>query len=178
MRGCVSRLVLLILLKPPSSSQTLPGVPGLSDAEIDNTIQGALRRAASAHQASGTSGSSGLPSLRCLGSARREHALKRSFKNAMLALQALGIEARRNTFSDKIFLNNAPNSTALPGDHVGPLTDNAVNLVRKLIQDNIGFDPGKEHLLDAIKSIAEEARYNPVEEWLCCAPLGWRPPAA
>jgi predicted P-loop ATPase len=47
------------------------------------------------------------------------------------------------------------------------LTDNAVNLARKLIQDMFGFDPGKEHLLDAIKSIAEEERYNPVDERLC-----------
>lgn len=139
---------------------------GLSDAEVERTIRAALHRATSAHQASGTSGSSRLAFTGLPWERNREHALKRSFKNAMLALKALGIEARRNTFSDKIFLNNAPNTTALPGDHVGPLTDNAVNLMRKLIQDDIGFDPGKEHLIDAIKSIAEERRYNPVDDWL------------
>jgi hypothetical protein len=140
---------------------------GLSDDEIDNTIRGALSRAA----ANPTSGFNALRSMAlAFGTLPWErtatHNLKRSFKNAMLAVQNLGIEARRNTFSDKVYLSNARNVTTLPVDHVGPLTDNAVNLVRKFIQDSIGFDPGREHLLDAIKSIAEEARYNPVEEWL------------
>jgi hypothetical protein len=140
---------------------------GLSDHEIDATIQGALRRAAATRlQEFGTLGSSALPLAAQPWERTQGHRLKRSFKNAMLAMEALGIEARRNTFSDKILLNNAPNSTALPSDHLGPLTDNAVNLARKLIQDMFGFDPGKEHLLDAIKSIAEEERYNPVDEWL------------
>ena len=134
---------------------------GLSDREIDDTIHCALQRAT----ASG-------PTLAAPAWERTQgHSLKRSFKNAMLAVQALGIEAKRNTFSDKIFLNNAPNSTALPGDHVGPLTDHAVNLVRKLIQDFFAFDAGKEHLLDGIKSIAEVERYDPVDEYLCS--LAW-----
>jgi hypothetical protein len=145
---------------------------GLSDHEIDATIQGALRRAsASGPQGFGMLGSGALALAAQPWERTQGRSLKRSFKNAMLAMQGLGIEARRNTFSDKIFLNNAPNSTMLPGDHIGPLTDNAANLLRKLIQDNIGFDTGKEHLLDAIKSIAEEARYNPVDESLCA--LRW-----
>jgi len=90
---------------------------------------------------------------------------RKTYKNAMLSLQALGIQAQRNTFSDKTILDNTIGSTWLPADHVGPLTDNAVNLIRKIIQDQVGYDPGKEMLHDAIKSLAEEARYNPIEEW-------------
>jgi hypothetical protein len=139
---------------------------GLADDEIENTIQGAFRRAAATGQAGGAIRPSMLASAALPWERTTTHSLKRSFKNGMLALQTLGVEARRNTFSDKIILSNTSNLTPLPADHVGTLTDNAVNLLRKVIQDTVGFDPGREHLLDAIKSIAEEARYNPVEEWL------------
>jgi hypothetical protein len=34
------------------------------------------------------------------------------------------------------------------------------------VQDVIGFDPGKEYLLEAIKALAEETRHDPVKDWL------------
>ena len=54
----------------------------------------------------------------------------------------------------------------LPPDYIGPLSDNAVSWIRKAVQNSLGFDPGKDLLIDAIRSLAEEARYDPVHEWL------------
>jgi hypothetical protein len=128
----------------------------LGNNDIENTIRAALRIGVGDRQLLNNA----LPWERT-----GNGSLKKSFKNAMISLQALQIQAQRNTFGDKIFLSNMKSSTRLPADHVGPLTDNAVNLIRKMIQDEVRYDPGKEMLLDAIKSLAEEARYNPIEDW-------------
>ena len=91
---------------------------------------------------------------------------KRSYKNALLAIRELGIEAKRDTFGDKILLSNCLGSTILPDDHVGPVADNVLSLIRKTILDRFGFDAGKEYIFDAIKALAEERRFDPVQLWL------------
>jgi predicted P-loop ATPase len=97
--------------------------------------------------------------------------VKRTFKNAVIALTELGIDARRNTFSDKIILSNSAGKSVLSDEHQGLLSDNALSLIRHRIQDQLGFDPGKDHLIDGIKAMAEDARFNPVDKWL--GSLGW-----
>jgi hypothetical protein len=128
---------------------------GLAPEEIEKTIDGALQRVAY---------------LKC-GAApnfdrTKTGTIKGCFKNAMAALRELGIVARRNTFSDKIVLSNATGSSILAPEHEGLLSDNALTLIRTRIQQNFGFDSGKDHLLDGIKAIAEEARFDPVNDYL------------
>ena len=180
-------LVAELQQKHPADSETLQRVDDLLDqfsteARVDEIAQGAVQALRCAawrseladRQAMENSAMSFFTASYQSNSAlgwipwerTAKNVIKRSFQNAMLAVKALGIEARRNTFSDRIFLDNAPNSTALRADHVGPLTDNAVNLLRKTIQDAYGFDAGRECLIDAIKALAEDASYNPVHEWL------------
>jgi Virulence-associated protein E/Primase C terminal 2 (PriCT-2)/RepB DNA-primase from phage plasmid len=93
-------------------------------------------------------------------------AIKSTYKNAMLAVTRLGVSARRDVFSDKIILSNAPGSNALAADHVGQLTDNALAILRRKVQMEFGFDCGADNLNSAIASLAEESRFNPLTDWL------------
>lgn len=140
---------------------------GLDDTEITETIEAAFRRAAASVGRPASSPSTEQRShYGILWERSGNGSLKRSYQNAMLAVRALGIEPARDAFSDKLFLKNALGSRTIPEDHVGPLSDNAMALLRKKVQDTFGFDPGKDFLMDAVKALAEEARYNPVWDWL------------
>ncbi len=127
---------------------------GLSCDEINKTVSSALER--------GSRVSSGTIKFDRTGSG----AIRKCFSNAMTAVTELGVSARRNTFSDKIVLGNAAGSSILPSEHEGLLIDNALSLIRSRIQELFGFDAGKDHLLDGIKAIAEDARFDPVNDWL------------
>ena len=48
-----------------------------------------------------------------------------------------------------------------------------LSLMRSRIQEIFRFDAGKDNLLDGIKAIAEDARFNPVNEWLNLRALVW-----
>ena len=91
--------------------------PGLSADEIEKTIAGALLRGGNLN--SGGAGAADFERT-------NNGSVKKCFNNAMVAVTALGIVARRNTFSDKIYLSNAPGSTLLPDEHEGLLSDNAL----------------------------------------------------
>ena len=141
-------------------------VADLDEEEIAKKITASMQRGnASAAQSPALLG---LGAPDCTVQWERTHAggKKRSFKNAMLAVQALGIEVRRNTFSDKTSLGNVPGARALPEDLVGLLSDNVLIFLRNKINDNLDFDPGKEVLIDGVMTLAEQARYDPVQEWL------------
>ena len=92
--------------------------------------------------------------------------IRSNFKNALTAVCEIGVIARRDSFADLIYLSNASGFSALADDHQGPLCDPALIYMRKLIQDEIGFDPKADNLLEAVKSHAEENRFNPVVKWL------------
>ena len=105
-------------------------VANLDEDEIAETITASMQRG-NASAAPRASVPYGTGQWECTNAG----GIRRTFKNAMLALYALGVEASRNTFSDKFFLSNAPGSGVLPPDYVGPLSDNAVSWIRKAIQD-------------------------------------------
>jgi hypothetical protein len=130
------------------------GQAGLDEQEIARTVTGALARG---NRIAGGGGEFERTA---------EGAVKKSFKNAMIAVNELGIVACRNSFTDKVLISNASGGSILASDHEGAFTDNAMNFIRSRIQETFGFDTGKEHLLDAIESLAEDARFDPVNEWL------------
>ncbi len=132
---------------------------GLADDEIARTITGALARGTCVKNGGGDF------------ERTDEGSIKRTFKNAMIALNELGILARRNTFSDKIIISNVSGASLLPRDYEGAFTDNAASFIRNRVQEVLGFDPGKEHLHDAVAALAEDGRFDPVNEWL--DPLVW-----
>jgi hypothetical protein len=136
---------------------------GLDSSEIEKTIQGAIIRAHQQHIS--VRSQSGAPiSPRLDRSANGS--IKATYKNALIALAELGIQARRDTFADTIVLDNAPGTHTLANDHVGTLHDNALVFLRHEIQSSLGFDPGADHLHSAVAALAEGARFNPVIDWL------------
>jgi putative DNA primase/helicase len=132
---------------------------GLDGEEIERTIDGAITRAATAAVPVAVTDADlfGRPGAK---------GIKPSLRNARLAVEGLGIVARRDIFVDEIRISNAEGFETLASDHCGRLSDPALVFVRGLVQRRFGFDPGKEHLFDAICELAEDARFNPVAEWL------------
>jgi Virulence-associated protein E-like domain len=127
---------------------------GLPDEEISRTVSAALAR--------GHGAQNGAVAFE----KNLDGSIKKSFKNAMLAVTKIGLVVRRNTFSDKIILENGASCSLLPPEHGGTFTDNALSFIRNRIQETFGFETGKEHLLDGIKSLAEDERFDPINEWL------------
>ena len=131
-------------------------IAGLDDDEIERTLNAAIDRGWRA----GTLQSIAENKMTTW-DRTPTRGIKSTFKNAILAVDALGVIARRDMFANKILLANAPGSNGLAPDHLGSLTDNALAFLRKEIQQKIGFDPGADHLHSAITSLAEDARFNP-----------------
>ena len=92
--------------------------------------------------------------------------IKSNTKNAIVALEELGVEVRRDTFSDVIYVDNEAPNNMLAEDYVGALSDNALTTVRKMILDFYRFDPGAENLWFAVAALAEQNRFNTVTDWL------------
>lgn len=131
---------------------------GLGPAEIQNTIASGLLKG----RAHGTANLTTVPDF----DRTDRGAIRATFGNAIIAIGRLGVVARRNTFSDVIELTNAHEGRTVPSDHIGRLTDKSLSVLRKAIQDQLHFDPGKDHLYDAVQALAEAARHNPVTDWL------------
>jgi hypothetical protein len=86
--------------------------------------------------------------------------------NAGVAVTALGIECRKDLFHEKMMV----------GGHVinqwaGDLSDEAIQMIRKLIRHRFGFDPKTENTRDACVQLCLEHQFDPVLDYL--AGLRW-----
>ena len=64
--------------------------------------------------------------------------------NARAAIQALGIECRYDLFHDRKLM-----SGHVIDQWAGEFSDNACQMLRVIIRETFGFDPGKENIFDA-----------------------------
>jgi predicted P-loop ATPase len=81
--------------------------------------------------------------------------------NARMAIEDLGIECRYDVFHDR----------KLVGGHAieqwaGELTDHACQMLRVLIKQRHGFDPGKENTNDAAVQLCLQHQFDPVGDYL------------
>ena len=81
--------------------------------------------------------------------------------NATIAIRALGITTRHDVFHEQLLL----------GGHfidrwAGDLSDNAVLMLRRLIQQAYAFDPGANNTRDAAMQLCLEQPFNPVIDYL------------
>ncbi len=90
----------------------------------------------------------------------------KSYVNARLAVQRLGVTTEHDVFRNKLNVGGH-----VLGDYAGPVTDNAMSMLRQLILECHKFDPGKEHLEDATKQLCIENDFDPVVDGL--ASLKW-----
>jgi predicted P-loop ATPase len=85
----------------------------------------------------------------------------RTCANARHAITALGIVCRYDIFHDR----------KLVGGHLieqfaGELSDHACQMLRVIIRDNFGFDPGKENTADAALQLCLQRQFDPVRDYL------------
>jgi len=81
--------------------------------------------------------------------------------NAGVAVTAMGIECRKDLFHEKMTV----------GGHIinqwaGDLSDEAIQMIRKLIRHRFGFDPKTENTRDACTQLCLEHQYDPVLDYL------------
>ena len=91
---------------------------------------------------------------------------KRTYRNARAAITALGVACSFDVFHDRMLVAGHPIN-----EWSGELSD-AVNVIlRQLIIDQFGFDPGKDHIADATNELCLENRFDPIINYL--ASLKW-----
>ena len=86
---------------------------------------------------------------------------KPGYRNAKVAASALGIAFKHDTFHG----HKTIGGHAI-GRFAGEITDDAICALRDLIIGEFGFDPGKEHVVEAANALCIENSHDPVCDWL------------
>jgi hypothetical protein len=86
---------------------------------------------------------------------------KKTYRNARVAIQALGVICSYDEFHDRMLVGGEEiNKWA------GELSD-AVNVIlRQMIVEHFDFDPGKENVADAATELCLENRFDPIVDFL------------
>jgi hypothetical protein len=100
---------------------------------------------------------------------------KASLHNARLAIEALGLVCSRDTFHNTLWLGRSaaasPAEPVLP--FVGEVTDANIGLLRVCLSDTYGLDFTEKHTRDAVVTLCEENRFDPVCDMLAEAQASW-----
>ncbi|GAB9214368.1 hypothetical protein BDS110ZK18_42860 [Bradyrhizobium diazoefficiens] len=97
-----------------------------------------------------------------------------SMHNARLAISALGIECKYDTFHNKMLFGFKDDSVRHAIEHiVGEVTDHGIIALRNLMSETFGFDLTDKHTRDAVISIALERCFDPVIDMLAKAEAEW-----
>jgi hypothetical protein len=86
---------------------------------------------------------------------------KPTYRNALIALDALGAGCSYDSFADRRYVAGQE-----LGSQVGQVTDDVCLLIRCLCRDRYGFDPGKENTWDAVNYKCRENTYHPILDYL------------
>ena len=85
----------------------------------------------------------------------------RSYANAELAINALGITGSYNEFRDRKYI-----AGDLPENYGPELSDPIGRVVRHMINARFNFDPGKDNVHEALEYLCDATRFNPVLDYL------------
>ena len=86
---------------------------------------------------------------------------KKTYRNARLAITALGIICRYDEFHDRHLVGGEPIQ-----QWAGELSDAAITILRQMIVEQFCFDPGKDNINDAATALCLENRFNPILDYL------------
>src|SRR5262245_40937267 len=86
--------------------------------------------------------------------------IKATCANARLAIESLGIECSYDAFHVRMLVGGHKIA-----EHAGELSDHACLVLRKLIDTEHGFDPGRNNTLDACIQLCLERSYDPVRNY-------------
>lgn len=85
----------------------------------------------------------------------------RSYRNARLAIQTLGVICQYDQFHDRMLVGGH-----LIDQWAGELSDAVTVVLRQVIIEKFGFDPGKDHVADAATALCLENRFDPLLDYL------------
>jgi predicted P-loop ATPase len=85
----------------------------------------------------------------------------RTYRNARVAIQALGIVCQYDRFHDRMLVGGHE-----IGQWEGELSDAATVVLRQVILEKFGFDPGKDHVADAATALCLENLFDPLLDYL------------
>ena len=91
---------------------------------------------------------------------------KRTYSNARAAITALGVACSYDVFHDRMLVAGHPIN-----EWAGELSDAVNVMLRQIIIDQFGFDPGKDNISDAATELCLENRFDPIVDYL--AGLKW-----
>jgi predicted P-loop ATPase len=91
---------------------------------------------------------------------------KRTYSNARAAIVALGVACSYDLFHDRMLVAGHPIN-----EWAGELTDTVNVMLRQIIINKFGLDPGKENIADAATELCLENRFDPIVDYL--AGLKW-----
>jgi len=89
-----------------------------------------------------------------------------SLRNAIVAFQRLGVQASYDRFRRRKMVREHKLEA-----FQGEMTDDLSAMLRKAVLDEFGFDPGREHVRDALHMLALENSFHPIRDYL--ASLEW-----
>jgi len=81
--------------------------------------------------------------------------------NAAVAIAALGISCKKDLFHEKTLVGGEPINR-----WVGDLSDEVIQMIRKIIRYRYGFDPNKANTADACVQLSLEHQFDPVLDYL------------
>jgi len=85
----------------------------------------------------------------------------KSLPNAKMACIRLSVHFENDRFHNRKRIGGHQLQS-----YTGDLSDDAAAMLRNIILDEFGFDPGKQHLLDAIQILCIENSFHPIVEYL------------
>ena len=86
---------------------------------------------------------------------------KRTYRNARAAIMALGVKCSYDLFHDRMRVAGKPIN-----EWAGELSDDVNVMLRQIIINTFGFDPGKEAIADATTELCLENRFDPIIDYL------------
>jgi hypothetical protein len=87
--------------------------------------------------------------------------IKNTCENARHAIKLLGVKCEYDEFHDKLLIGGQT-----IGQYAGELSDHACLYLRKMIEEQYDFDPGREKMFDACVQLALENRFDPAVDYL------------
>ena len=87
--------------------------------------------------------------------------IKSTVANTRVAIQSLGIDCRYDVFHDKLLVGGQA-----IGQYAGELSDHACLYLRKMIDQEFEFDPGREKMFDACVQLCLENQFDPVVDYI------------
>jgi predicted P-loop ATPase len=87
--------------------------------------------------------------------------IRNTCNNARHAIKEMGLACSYDEFHDKLIIGGQ-----VIGQYAGELSDHACLVLRKMIEEEYEFDPGRERIFDACVQLCLENRFDPVVEYL------------